>query len=180
MTFSPRLRKAALVLHVTTSVGWCGAVAAFLVLAVTANVSSDPSDVRAAYLAMEIMGWTILVPLSVLAFASGILQSVGTKWGLIRYYWVLFKLGITVVATAVLLSYTQTLEALGSVAAAAPADVNPADLRNPSPVLHSAVGIALLLIATGLAIFKPPGMTRYGRRAARRARAGRLEAGSTR
>jgi hypothetical protein len=35
-------------------------------------------------------------------------------------------------------------------------------LRDPSPLLHSAAALALLIAAAALSVFKPPGRTRYG------------------
>ena len=50
MTMTASLRKFALTAHVTCSVGWLGAVAGFLALAVTGLTSPDAQMVRAAYL----------------------------------------------------------------------------------------------------------------------------------
>ena len=49
------------------------------------------------------------------SLATGVVQSLGTKWGLFRYWWVVVKLVITVIAVIVLLLYTQTLGALADV-----------------------------------------------------------------
>lgn len=89
----------------------------------------------------------------------------GTKWGLFRHYWVLFKLLMNVFATIVLLMYMQTLGYFARVAAAMPlssGDVH--GLRSPSPVLHSSLALLLLLVATVLAVYKPRGLTPYGQR----------------
>ncbi|MDP9202749.1 MAG: hypothetical protein M3P26_12560, partial [Gemmatimonadota bacterium] len=37
-------------------------------------------------------------------------------------------------------------------------------LRTPSVVLHSVLALLVLLVATTLAVYKPRGMTPYGRR----------------
>jgi hypothetical protein len=162
---TPGLRKFALTAHVASSVGWLGAVAGVLALAVAGLTSQDVQMVRAAYLAMELTGWVVLVPLSLASLLTGIVQSLGTKWGLFRHYWVLFKLLITVFATIILLMYTETLSALAGVAADATSSSDSLDmLRSPSPVLHAGGGLVLLLVATTLAVYKPEGMTRYGRR----------------
>ena len=42
MAMTPGLRKVALTTHVTSSVGWIGAVAAFLALAIAGVGSQDP------------------------------------------------------------------------------------------------------------------------------------------
>jgi len=165
VTLSPRLRRVALTTHVVSSVGWLGAVAASLALAIATLTAGDPQTVRGAHIALELMAWSVLVPLSVASLLSGIVQSLGTKWGLMRHYWVVIKLWITVLATAVLLLYTRTLGDASDAArrTAAGPDLDPL-LQSPSPVLHAAIALLLLLGATVLAVFKPAGITRYGRR----------------
>jgi hypothetical protein len=54
MTMAPGLRKVALTAHVTSSVGWLGAVATFLALALAGLTSKDAQLVQAAYLMMEL------------------------------------------------------------------------------------------------------------------------------
>lgn len=159
---SPRLRKAVLTAHVTASVGWLGAVAGFMALSIIGLTSQDAQRVRGAYLAMESTAWFVLVPLSLASLLTGLVQSLGTKWGLFRHYWILAKLLINVVASIVLLLYMQTLGSLADVAAKTGADLS--GLRDPSPVLHAGAALLLLLVATTLAVYKPPGMTPYGQR----------------
>jgi hypothetical protein len=162
MTLSPGYRKLALTMHVSASVGWLGGVCAFLVLAVAALTSEDAQTVRAAYLAMELIGRYGLVPLALASLVTGLVQSLGTTWGLFRHYWVLFKLLINVFATIVLLMYMQTLSDLAELAADQRAD--PGLVRSGSPLLHAGAALLLLLTATTLAVFKPRGLTPYGRR----------------
>jgi hypothetical protein len=165
MTMTPGLRKLALTAHVTSSVGWLGAVAGFLALAVAGLASEDAQTVRAAYLAMEATGWFVLVPLSLASLLTGIVQSLGTTWGLFRHYWILAKLVINVFATIVLLLFMQTLSSLAGVAGETTLSSDDLDgLRDPSPVLHAGAALLLLLAATTLAVYKPRGMTRYGQR----------------
>lgn len=165
MTMTPRLRKLVLTAHVISSVGWLGAVAVFLALGIVGLSSQDAQVVRAVYLAMESAGWSVLVPSSFASLLTGLVQSLGTKWGLLRHYWVLMKLVINLVATIVLLMYMQTLGYLAGVAAATTASSGDlGGLRSSSPVLHSGVGLLLLLVAAALSVYKPRGMTRYGQR----------------
>jgi uncharacterized membrane protein len=171
MALSPRLRKLALTTHVTASVAWLGAVVAFLALSVAGLTSQDPQTVQGAYLVMELTAWVVLAPLSLASLATGLVCSLGSAWGLFRHYWVLFKLAINLVATIVLLLYMQTLEHLGDVAAATTLSGNGLrGLRDPSPVLHAAAALLLLLVATTLAVYKPRGLTRYGQRTQHRQR----------
>lgn len=131
MTMSPRLRKMALIAHITSSVGWLGAVVAFLALAMVGTTSQDPATVRGVYLVMEPAAWYVLVPLAFASLLTGIVQSLGTPWGLFRHYWVLFKLLINVVATGVLLIYTGTFRSMARMAADLEAPLS--SIRNFSP-----------------------------------------------
>ena len=155
---APRVRRFALTAHVVSSVGWLGAVAAFLALAIGGLVSDEPETVRAVYLAMEVIGWWALVPLAIASLVTGLIQSLGTKWGLFRHYWVVTKLLINVLATAVLLLYTQTLTSLANIAA----DPSAPGLPSSSPVLHAGAALVLLLGAAALSVYKPRGLTRHG------------------
>jgi hypothetical protein len=159
---TPRLRKLVLTAHVTSSVGWLGAVAGFLALAVVGLTSKDAQTVRGAYLVMEPAAWFILVPLALASLLTGLVQSLTTTWGLFRHYWVLFKLLINVFATIVLLMYMETFSAMAGVAADPTADLSV--VRNSSPVLHAGAALVLLLAATTLAVYKPRGLTPYGQR----------------
>jgi hypothetical protein len=95
-------------------------------------------------------------------------MSLGTTWGLFRHYWVLFKLLINVFATVVLLIYMETFRYMAAVAADPGADL--ATVRNPSPRLHAALALLVLLVATVLAVYKPRGVTPYGQRKQREQR----------
>jgi hypothetical protein len=168
MIMTPGVRKFALTAHVVSSVGWLGAVAGFLAVAVVALTSEDAQTVRGAYLVMEPAAWFVLVPLAFASLLTGLVQALGTTWGLFRHYWVLFKLVINVFATIVLLTYMATFRFMADVAADPRADLDV--VRNPSPMLHAGAALLLLLAATTLAVYKPRGMTRYGRRKQREQR----------
>ena len=162
MTMRPGVRKLALTAHITCSVGWIGADAGFLALAVTGLTSQDAQMVRAAYLAMGVTAWFVIVPLSLASLLTGLVQSLGTKWGLFRHYWVLVKFLIAIGAIVVLLIHTQPLSVMAGAAARAP--LSGADLREPRIQLAVAAGAGLLvlLVATTLAVYKPRGLTPYG------------------
>jgi len=74
MTMTPGLRKFVLTAHVTSSVGWLGAVVAYLALAVAALTIQDAQTVRAAWIAMELTGWFVIVPLALASLLIGIVQ----------------------------------------------------------------------------------------------------------
>ena len=162
MTLTPRMRKAALMAHVVSSVGWLGAVGAFLALAVAGTSSGEEQTVRSAYVAMEVVAWFVILPLAFLSFATGIVQALGTQWGILRHYWVVAKLVLTIVATVVLLFTMGDISALGDTARdrALAGDADRADQNHLT--LHSAGGLAVLLLTSALAVFKPRGLTRRG------------------
>jgi hypothetical protein len=165
MTMTPRLRKVVLTAHVTFSVGWLGAVAGFLALAVVGLISQDAQRVRAVYLAMESIAWFVIVPLSFAPLLlTGPVLSLGTKWGLFRHYWVLVKLLINILAAAALLVHLRLISHIADVAAET--TLSSTDLRGLRIQLVAYAGAALLvlLVATTLAVYKPRGTTRYGRR----------------
>ena len=178
MALAPPLRKFTLAAHVTSSVGWTGAVIVFLAIAAIGLTSEDESTVRGAYLVMAPAAWFVLVPLALASLLSGLALSLGTPWGLIRHYWVALKLGITAFSTVILLIYMGTFRQMAQ--AAADPVVALAMVRNPSPLLHATVALVLLLMATVLGIYKPFGMTPYGTRQHTRARPGARHSGARR
>jgi hypothetical protein len=159
---SPRLRKFALTAHVVSSVGWLGAVAAFLVLAVAGLTRDDPEILRGIYVGMALLTWWVIVPLCAASLLTGILQGLGTPWGLLRHYWVLVKLILTVIATVVLAVRLGDIRFLGEQAADAGLTNTGFRDERATMVVHAGGGLLVLLAATILAIFKPPGRTRYG------------------
>jgi hypothetical protein len=162
MLMPPRLRKLVLTAHVISSVGWIGAVIVFLALAVIGLTSQDEQTVRGAYLVMEPAAWLVLVPLAFATLVTGIVQSLGTTWGLFRHYWVVFKLLIAAFAAIVLLIYMGTFRYMAGVAADPGAELDA--VRNSSPRLHAVLALLVLLVATVLAVYKPRGVTPYGQR----------------
>jgi len=162
MTMTPRLRKFALTAHVTFAVGWLGAVAAFLALAIAGVTSQDAQMVRAAYLAMEVIARFVIVPLSFAPLLTGPILSLGTPWGLFRHYWILAKLLITILSTIIMQVHMQPISLLAG--AAAKTTLFSADLHEMQVqmVVASTAALLALLVATTLAVYKPRGMTAYG------------------
>src|SRR5215207_1822810 len=161
MIMAPRLRKLALAAHIALSVGWIGAVAGYIALDVAAAASQNAETLRGVYLAMGLIAWYVIVPLALASLLTGLVMSLGTKWGLFRHYWVLISLLLTVIATVVLLVETQTIGHFAAMAA------DPAtsgdDLRSlGSTLVHSVGGTVVLLAILVLNVYKPRGMTRFG------------------
>lgn len=162
MILAPQQRRLLLLAHVVTSVGFLGAVASFLVLAWAGLSKSDPVQVRAAYLAGEMITWRLIVPLSLASVLTGLLVSLSTAWGLFRHYWVIIKLAITLFSTFVLMIHTQPVGHMAQMATKM--DLVPSDLVGARLQLVVASGAAVLalIVTTTLSIYKPRGLTRYG------------------
>ena len=161
---TPRFRKLALTAHITASIGWLGAVVGFLALAVVGLTSRDELLVRGGYLAMGVLAWYVILPLCLASLATGILQALGTVWGLFWHYWVLLKLAINVLSTLILLLHLQPISYLAGVATGA--NFSTGDFRQVRLQMVIASGLALLalLVATVLSVYKPRGLTPYGQR----------------
>ena len=157
MMLPPRVRRLVLTAHIATSVGWMGAVLAYVGLDVTASRTQDVDRARATYVAMEVTATSVIVPLALVSVLIGVINALGTPWGLFRHYWVLVKLLLTLVATAVLLAESRTIS---SLATAARVGEDPRVL--PGTLVHSAGGLLILLVILILSMYKPKGMTRYG------------------
>jgi hypothetical protein len=164
----PAVRKLTITAHITFSVGWLGAVAAFLVLSIAGLTSHDAEVVRGAYLSMDLISRFIIIPMCFAAVATGLLQALGTPWGLFRYYWIMMKFGLAIFATIALLihQFAVMAEAAKRVSGAAAETLFSPDFGPLKTELVRAPSLAilLLLVVTTLGVYKPWGLTRYGRR----------------
>lgn len=115
-------------------------------------------------LTMEIIGRSVVVPCSLAALFTGIVQSLGTPWGLFRHYWVVVKLVLALLGTLILLVHMRTVTSAADLAAQM--TVSSLSLRPMQVplVVHAAGGLLVLLTATVLSVYKPWGKTAYGRR----------------
>lgn len=166
---SPPVRRFALLVHVTCSVGWIGAVVAYIALGVAATVG-DSGTVRAAWTAMEIVGWYVLVPLALGSWGTGLVMALGSRWGLFRHYWVLFSFVLTTIATVILVLHMPDVSAIADAVQTA----NDSDLGGyGGDLFHAVLGLVVLVVIQVLNVYKPPGMTRYGWRRSQRERVSR-------
>jgi hypothetical protein len=161
MNMAPALRKLALTIHLAFSVGWVGAVIAYLTLAVSAVAGEDGNTARAALIAMELIGWIVIVPLAFATVLTGLVMAVGTRWGLFRHYWVLITLGLTIISTAVLVRHMPSVSSLAD-AARAGESLDPA--MKEHALVHAGAALVVLLGIMLLNVYKPLGMTRIAQR----------------
>ena len=158
---SASVRKFVLAAHLLFSVGWIGTVVAYLALGITATSSDDTATVRAAWTAMEVTGWYVIVPLAVASLLTGSVMALGTRWGLFQHYWVAISFVLTLVSTVVLLLHMPTVSATADTAQQAEG----ARLESlGGDLFHPAIGLVILLVVHVLNVYKPRGMTRHGYR----------------
>jgi len=153
----------ALVVHLTSSIGWIGAAVAYVSLVVAVLSNDDQRVVRDAILVMNSVDWFVIVPLAYLGLATGLVMSLGTPWGLFRHWWVVFSLLLTLAAVFVLTEYSLSLRAMAAVASKP--TLSHSDLRmlkDPGHAVHNLGGIAVLLVVAVLNTYKPQGVTRHG------------------
>jgi uncharacterized membrane protein len=158
---SPGVRKFALAVHLTFSMGWIGGVAGYMALDVAAAMNGETQTLRAAYLGMELIALRVIVPLAVASLITGLVISLGTKWGLFRHYWVLISLVLTMIASGVLLIETRTIRSFAQVARDPTASTEALRALG-NTLVHSVGGTLVLLVILVLNIYKPRGMTSYG------------------
>jgi hypothetical protein len=99
--------------------------------------------------------------LALLSLLTGLVVSLGTKWGLFRHWWVLISLLLTLFAVVVLLSESGHISRTAAIAAD-PATSAEAILTLPNTLPHSIGGIVVLLVIQTMNVYKPRGLTAYG------------------
>lgn len=157
------LRKWVLVVHVTTSVGAAGAVAAFLALSITGSITVDSSLARACFVANAVIAQYVILPLVVSAIAIGVMQALTTPWGLIRHHWILVKLYMTIVIWLVLLIQLKNISDLATALLAGNDAIQGIGSLKQSQLIHAVAGLASLVVIVAISVVKPRGLTAYGR-----------------
>ncbi|APO68072.1 hypothetical protein IE4872_CH02462 [Rhizobium gallicum] len=173
MIMTPGFRKIALVTHIISSVGSLGAVAGFLALAIVGLTSQDIPVTRSPYVAMEVIALFVVLPLVFASLLTGLVQALGTTWGLFRHYWVLVKLLLTLFTLIVLLLQMDGISYMATASTETTLlNTDLVGLRR-SLVIHAAGGLIVLLATTMLSVYKPHGMTRHGWRKHQERKGGR-------
>ena len=163
----PRTRKGVLVVHIVSAGAWIGMDVVMGVLVFTVLGTNDDNVKALCYRALELFAVWPLLTTGLVCLASGVVLGLGTKWGLVRYWWVAIKLALNVLLTALVPvalrpQVTEAAEQGRRFAAGESASLAVGDLIFP-PI----VSPTLLLVAFVLAVFKPWGLIRKGRASGR-------------
>ena len=158
-----RTRKGILVVHIVSAGAWIGIDVVMGVVVFTALLAEDDNTRALCYRALELFAVWPLIASGLLCLASGVVLGLGTKWGLIRYWWVAIKLVMSVVLVVLVafllrpgvieLAEQGRLFAAGETASLAVGDM----------IFPPIVSTSALLLATVLAVFKPWGRVRKRR-----------------
>ena len=155
-----RLRKTVLLLHIVAGGTWFGLDVAMAVLVLTA-IGTDSAAVRAYTLqSLKLITVGPMFSAAMLSLITGILLGLGSKYGLLRYWWVAIKLGLnlilaTLVVTALRGEVANAAGPGAQLAGGADVEWNFTNMIYPPIVSPTALTIAFLL-----AVFKPWGRIR--------------------
>jgi hypothetical protein len=141
-------RKPLLVVHIVASVGLIGTTLVLLALGISGLRGADP---RTVYPAARLVEAWLVAPLAVTALASGLVQSVTSEWGLIRYWWVVIKLTITAVLTMVV--FLVLAPGLAAIANTAAGQIT--DGQRLRVALFPSAALVLLVLNVVLGTYKP-------------------------
>lgn len=161
LTMNSRVSKMMLTTHITFSVGWIGTVAAFLALSMVGLVSSD-AVVRSCYVAMEIVAWFVIIPFCLASLLTGLVQALGTHWGLFKHWWIFVKLVLTVIATLILILHMQPISYLAELATQKEGSFDELQGLRIRIVADAAAAILVLTAITTVSVYKPWGKIQSG------------------
>jgi hypothetical protein len=159
---APTARKWWLLLHVVTSVGWLGLNVGNLTLTIIGLTTDDPATQHTALGATYLVAGPLLIPVSLLAFVSGVVLGLYSKWGVFRYRWVLVKFILTTIALVLIpFSLLPGLREVSALVADAPPD-QLANIGEHGVSMLSAgiVSTSMYVACTVLSVLKPWGRTR--------------------
>ncbi len=154
------MRKGVLVVHIVSAGAWIGIDVAMGVVVFTALLDEDDNTKALCFRALELFAIWPLFTTGLVCLASGVVLGLGTKWGLVRYWWVAIKLALNILLTALVLvalrpQVMEMAEQGRRFMSGEAASLAVGDLIYP-PI----VSPTLLLIAFVLAVFKPWGRIR--------------------
>ena len=155
-----RTRKGVLVVHIVSAGVWIGIDVVMAVVIFTALLADDDNTKALCFLALKLFAIWPLLTTGLVCLASGAVLGLGTKYGLVRYWWVATKLVLNIVLTALVPfalapAVSRAAEQGWRFAAGEPASLVVGNLIFPPIVSPTA-----LLIAVVLAVFKPWGRIR--------------------
>jgi hypothetical protein len=161
----PTVRKTVLSLHVIVAVGWLGVTFGDVTLGLTAILTDTPAVQHSMFRALGTIADVLLLPIAWLAYGTGLLLALGTRWGLVRHKWVLVKFLLTTLTVGLTtFSLVPGLKTMRDTVNDTPADqLVPLGAAEVSGLITAGiVSTTCYVTAVVLSIFKPWGRTRWG------------------
>jgi hypothetical protein len=165
---SPPVYKLLLAAHIIVSGGWLGIAFAKLVLAVAAATAGAPDVSDALYVSMEVVN-VAFPPAAIGTIVTGVLLSLGTKWGLLQHYWVATKLALAVgvIVTGIALVDRLIRQSISAPSGQVVDDGTILGIASAPTTLLISLSVAHVLVlgaAAVVSVYKPWGKTWFGRR----------------
>ena len=160
---SPRLRGILLPLHTVTTVAWIGMITVQGVLGVTAATTDERPVAESMFTAMLVIDGVFLGPMAFLAFFSGLALALGTRWGLVRRWWLAVKFGVVLVLMVLPIVAWQDIPEHGRQMITDGLPLGDIQAALGAVPLLSLVSPALAVGIAVLSVRKPWGLTPYGR-----------------
>lgn len=154
--------KLILTTHIVFSAGWFGTVAVFIALAISSVNSQNPGSIYGALLAMQITSFYVIVPFCLAALITGIILAISTKWGLVKYYWIVAKLFLTVFSTILLIMHLKPISMLAEMATIKKGMIMDMHMEQLRIIFDAAAGLMVLAAIIAISVYKPWGKTTYG------------------
>lgn len=156
-------RKGVLLVHILSAAAWFGVDLALITLVLTAMLTSDPQTAATAMQAVDLFAIWPMFTAAIVCLVSGVVLGLGSKYGLVRYWWVAVKLAINIVFAVLIVTglrsgVAEVADRGARLAAGADSGGVPMDMLGPVIVAPT-----LLLTAYLLSVFKPWGLIRKAR-----------------
>ena len=157
-----RWRRATLILHIIAGGAWIGIDVMVAVLVWTGRYGPDAEVRGLAYRALAAFAVWPMLTAGLICLLSGLVLGLGTKWGLLRYWWVAVKLALNLVlCTLIIVALEPGMAAVAAYGRELGSGAQPPD-EVSSLFFPPAVSLTALTVATVLSVVKPWG--RIGRR----------------
>jgi hypothetical protein len=151
-----RARKVTLIVHLASAAAWLGMDVVLGVL-VVGGLGATPQVASAMAVAIgAFIGWPI-VAVALLTLGSGVVLAVGSKYGLLRTWWVIVKLVLTLVLIVLVL--VLLVPSVAELATEARTLGDPFTL-DQQMLFPPVVSSSALLFAMALSVIKPWGRRR--------------------
>jgi ABC-type uncharacterized transport system permease subunit len=153
-----------LTLHLVFAAIMLGNMVTFLILSITAAATDDIGVLKSCFTAMQVLAGSSVRAATIGTVVTGIVLSVMTHWGLIKYYWLIVKELLTILAIGLnfIGMYVWTHKAVQLVDAYGIQTLSNPSFAEVRLTLFFGIGIQILSLVAMyvLSVYKPWGQRR--------------------